>query len=37
MKYIKVTYCSTEHKIYLGKEIFKAQISFSLNQQYIQK
>lgn len=36
MKYIKVTNCSTEHKVYLGKEIFKAQISCNLHQQYIQ-
>nr|YP_009394514.1 hypothetical protein [Vertebrata thuyoides]ARW63076.1 hypothetical protein [Vertebrata thuyoides] len=36
IKYNKIRYCSTEHKIYLGKEIFKAQISFNLNQRYIQ-
>ena len=28
--------CSTTHKFYLGKEIFKAQIAFKLNQDYIQ-
>nr|QVQ56712.1 hypothetical protein [Erythrocystis saccata] len=28
--------CSTTHKFYLGKEIFKAQISMKLNQYYIQ-
>ncbi len=28
--------CSTAHKFYLGKEIFKAQLAFKLNQDYIQ-
>ncbi len=28
--------CSTEHKIYLGKELYKAKISILLNQLYIQ-
>lgn len=28
--------CSSIHKFYLGKEIFKAQISIQLNQYYVQ-
>nr|YP_009396572.1 hypothetical protein [Vertebrata australis]ARW65758.1 hypothetical protein [Vertebrata australis] len=36
VRYIKICNCSTEHKIYLGREIFKAQISLNLCQKYIQ-
>nr|YP_009394305.1 hypothetical protein [Leptosiphonia brodiei]ARW62867.1 hypothetical protein [Leptosiphonia brodiei] len=32
----EIFHCSTIHKFYLGKEIFKAQISIQLNQCYIQ-
>lgn len=32
----EISYCSTIHKLYLGKEIFKAQISIQLNQYYVQ-
>nr|YP_009393891.1 hypothetical protein [Polysiphonia sertularioides]ARW62453.1 hypothetical protein [Polysiphonia sertularioides] len=32
----KLSQCSTSHKLYLGKEIYKAQIAINLNQLYIQ-
>nr|YP_009392649.1 hypothetical protein [Bostrychia tenella]ARW61211.1 hypothetical protein [Bostrychia tenella] len=30
-------FLSTQHKLYLGKELYKAEISIQLNQQYIQE
>nr|YP_009396163.1 hypothetical protein [Melanothamnus harveyi]ARW65432.1 hypothetical protein [Melanothamnus harveyi] len=34
--YEPVNKCSTLHKLYLGKEIFKAQLAIHFNQYYIQ-
>lgn len=31
------SFLSTQHKLYLGKELYKAEISIQLNQQYIQQ
>lgn len=34
------TFCSlttTNHKLYLGKELYKAEISIQLNQEYVQE
>nr|YP_009393486.1 hypothetical protein [Bostrychia simpliciuscula]ARW62048.1 hypothetical protein [Bostrychia simpliciuscula] len=30
-------FLTTEHKLYLGKELYKAEISIQLNQKYIQE
>nr|YP_009395349.1 hypothetical protein [Polysiphonia infestans]ARW64329.1 hypothetical protein [Polysiphonia infestans] len=34
--YAKFTNCSAIHNMYLGREVFKAQVSIQLNQIYIQ-
>lgn len=35
--YKDLNFLSTQHKLYLGKELYKAEISIKLNQIYIQE